>query len=648
MTNTSRRFATPRERRILARWANGLCERCGVELGAGFHADHVVPFVVSGQTNIHDMQALCPRCNQEKGRTVMAEAYVPRPWQTEALSILDSVASGINPRRKLLAFITPGGGKSHLPVYAANRLIGTIADSLIWLAPRRNLVTAGSRAFINGPLNRYLGGKARRIMAVTNNLDPVRGLDGYVTTYDAVRLDHTTHLDWMRKYKTILVLDEVQWAEVGNSTSSVLNDLVDEASYLIIMSGGLERGDRQPVSFLDYGPNGKPILEQTATTDFVRYSRSEALSDEAIIAMLVEQIDGDPGWAESGETAEYESLQQVPYAEVGRALRALVEMPFALGLIDRCTDSWERYRLHDPTGKIMVVAPSIASARAYLTHLRKRVPRSAMATTDDTKEALENIERFKGVKGPPLDGLVTVAMAYVGMDVPSATHQAVLTRIRSRPWLEQMFARITRFNPECGLGWADQHAFAFVPHDPLMAKIIADILAEQIEALKRKELKPKTPPGPDVDWEDDFEALRGSVTGTASMNTQTGETIEQPELDALRDAAFDAGLPGLTPHAVKSLMEAHARRQAQGPSARPTPPDKTPEEELKEKKDEVTRLVSSHVATLHRRNPSVPMGDLYERVNGAVAGRFGKYRKSVSLGEVDRILSWIKGGGLPL
>ena len=46
--------------------------------------------------------------------------------------------------------------------------------------------------------------------------------------------------------------------------------------------------------------------------------------------------------------------------------------------------------------------------------------------------------------------LVTVAMAYEGLDAPEVAVVAALTHIRSRPWLEQMVARATRVDPNAG------------------------------------------------------------------------------------------------------------------------------------------------------------------------------------------------------
>ena len=47
--------------------ANGLCRSCGDPLPPNWHADHITPFCISGTTNVHEMQALCPKCNLKKG-----------------------------------------------------------------------------------------------------------------------------------------------------------------------------------------------------------------------------------------------------------------------------------------------------------------------------------------------------------------------------------------------------------------------------------------------------------------------------------------------------------------------------------------------------------------------------------------------------
>ena len=52
---------------------------------------------------------------------------------------------------------------------------------------------------------------------------------------------------------------------------------------------------------------------------------------------------------------------------------------------------------------------------------------AGIATSHDTAEAIERIEDFKTGQ---LDILVTIAMAYEGLDVPEVSHIACLTHIR--------------------------------------------------------------------------------------------------------------------------------------------------------------------------------------------------------------------------
>lgn len=47
--------------------SDGKCSLCRATLTRDWHADHVIPWRVKPETNVHDMQALCPTCNLRKG-----------------------------------------------------------------------------------------------------------------------------------------------------------------------------------------------------------------------------------------------------------------------------------------------------------------------------------------------------------------------------------------------------------------------------------------------------------------------------------------------------------------------------------------------------------------------------------------------------
>ena len=62
-----KRFFTKRQKKILALSSGNVCEKCGASLSKSYHADHVTPFSKKGKTIQNIAQALCQKCNLEKG-----------------------------------------------------------------------------------------------------------------------------------------------------------------------------------------------------------------------------------------------------------------------------------------------------------------------------------------------------------------------------------------------------------------------------------------------------------------------------------------------------------------------------------------------------------------------------------------------------
>jgi hypothetical protein len=132
-------------------------------------------------------------------------------------------------------------------------------------------------------------------------------------------------------------------------------------------------------------------------------------------------------------------------------------------------------------GKLLVVAPDQRSARRYHEMLqgwmpRRQAERDVRLATSDERDAHEALAAFRLMAEPSI--LVTVAMAYEGLDAPEIAVVAALTHIRSRPWLEQMVARATRVDPNGG-AYESQRALVFHPDDPLFARFRWSIELEQ-------------------------------------------------------------------------------------------------------------------------------------------------------------------------
>ncbi|MBB5695583.1 hypothetical protein, partial [Muricoccus pecuniae] len=60
-----------------------------------------------------------------------------RSHQQRLAGVVEAIATGETEARDILAAVTPGGGKSLLPVLAASRLIGAgMVDRVCWVVPR--------------------------------------------------------------------------------------------------------------------------------------------------------------------------------------------------------------------------------------------------------------------------------------------------------------------------------------------------------------------------------------------------------------------------------------------------------------------------------------------------------------------------------
>ncbi len=64
---TRRTLRRKAARAALFKRYNGKCAICSKPLDQSWHADHIIPWVISRQTNPHLMQPLCPSCNLKKG-----------------------------------------------------------------------------------------------------------------------------------------------------------------------------------------------------------------------------------------------------------------------------------------------------------------------------------------------------------------------------------------------------------------------------------------------------------------------------------------------------------------------------------------------------------------------------------------------------
>ena len=388
-----------------------------------------------------------------------------RKHQRETVEVCREILSG-KPIREIILSVTPGGGKSFVPVIIAENLIPARAEKICWVVPRNSLKYQGEDEFC---VPRWQTDK--RIRAAENGEDLSRGLAGYVTTYQAIGTNAECHAKEFRRHTYILFLDEFHHIAEGSEWHKAIKPLMDSAALVIKASGTLSRGDGQRIAFVDYA-NGEPILENTATRRVITYGRRAAIADGAILPVEFELVDGEATWEEMDG---HKSTSALSGEESAKALFTALRTEFADHLLDKSLAEYFEIVYNYREAKMLVVAPNIDIAKTYFDFLARRGLPARIATSEDTPQARRNITDYKrGV----YHILVTVAMAYEGLNVPQITTICCLSHIRSVPWLEQCFARANRI--ACGKG----RAVVIAPADWQFKKAIRMIEREQLVPLE--------------------------------------------------------------------------------------------------------------------------------------------------------------------
>ncbi|MEG4454676.1 DEAD/DEAH box helicase family protein [Microcoleus sp. N9_A1] len=580
-----------------------------------------------------------------------------RRHQDEFYQICKRIQAGAQ-IKKILMLVTPGGGKSLIPVIAAAQLIpnpnsgnsfhGTIADAICWVVPRLNLQNQAEEQFEDWQFKNMLGHQ-HRIMANNNEPNPCKGMSGYAATYQAITASPDLHAQEIRRKRYILVLDEFHHVEEDGAWHRALQPLVDNAVLVILVTGTGERGDRKPIAFMPYKatPSGlTPTLSSSEDTVVIEYTRGQALREGAIVPLHFEWGDGEAKWIdEQGQECSVESLAEAGDYR-GIALRTALSTGYAEQLLTKCVDNWKSHKKKNHRSKLLVLAPSIATANQYLDWLKKLGVKALKATSDESKEAQASIKRFKKHynygDSKAVDALVTVAMAYEGLDVPAITHVACLTNIRSKPWLEQSWARAARVDREAGD--LKKTGLIYLPDDQLATKCVQDIIAEQQPILRERELNKRDNDNGGTGDNDAKSndrrynssiALNSSLTRSRASDLSNGETVDYAETAQIQSAMQKVGLGGISTVQMKRFLDAYQEPEA-----------KDSHDYLIEKKETLTpseeRDIIRDKIENYVRHYTAKNGMEFKTINGEIVKQFRKGRAAMTLEELRQVWAWLQ------
>jgi superfamily II DNA or RNA helicase len=572
-----------------------------------------------------------------------------RRHQEEVDRLCRAIAGGDSGVTDILAAVTPGGGKSALPVIAAARLLGAappgrkrpIVERVCWVVPRDTLRRQAEEAFVD-PGWRAVLGHCHAVRAADNAPDPCRGLAGYVTTYQAVAAAPDLHLASFQRHRFLLCVDELHHlpglseldtaADAAEDTawSRALLPLLETARLRLLMTGTLERADRRPILWLGYRRDR--LATKLARVDprapgwaLVGYDRRAALAERAIIPIRFGALDGEAEWRLGRERCAAPSFAEAGDDRLRPMLFTVLRTGFAEAVLKRALSDCRRHRarqrqrLRLPAGqsgrglgKLLVVAPDQSTARRYTALLQGALGsiRPVSLAISDERDAAERIARFRLRPEPAV--LVTVGMAYEGMDAPEVSHLACLTQIRSVPWLEQLVARATRIDPQ-GDAYERQRAVIYHPDDPLFRRFRRAIEADQ--------------------------------SGRARVRRQLGQ-VELPLED---EADVAPGRPLLQPlrsDATELRFETVLPRRRAGPdpvlaAAGAGALPETPSQAEQRLRRQVGQLVAAQVIEdLETGLAGRPIG--YHAYNAVLKRVFAKPRAEMAQAELEAVIVWLK------
>lgn len=538
----------------------------------------------------------------------------PRKFIRDLIDRLGAVIARPMPQRRplfLFSDVCPGGGKTRITGVVAERFASLKIGVVV---PRLSLMEQTAQC-----IKEHFNVDLREISGNSESTDPCRGGRGWVTTYNTIASDPDQWLAEMRRNPYFLNFDEGHHMKVCldgtlNPFASACEPLMRLSKVVSVMSGTLTTSDnakllgpamphRDQYPWLPHGyvQNGNrwtlDTSEHPSWCDvFVRYSRLDALMERAICPLVFHNVDGRVEFKRNGELVAGQLSSLVEENRSG-ALYTALETGLALDLLRACVSHW----LKNSGGKLLVIAHDQKSARHYMRELHDMGIGGIELAISDEPDSHDTVKRFRhGL----CRVLVSVAMAYEGLDVPEITHVVFLTRIRSVGWVLQAFARAWR-------ALAGKHeGHVFVPDDVAMNDVIEAIQADQQKALIERE---GNGPGPGSD-PDLIEPIQSEANDIDAWHLDQPAVVHMAEAD-LRERLGNQYPPNVVDAMVRAAIAESTK------TGLPVRPVETVTSKEKKLRDEITKRVrwwcssndaehSEHFGRLKALNRGKRLGEL--------------------------------------
>ena len=550
------RFFNQEQRLALLIGAEGRCKSCGVLLGKGWHADHVIPFSAGGPTDVINGQALCEQCNLTKGVRTMSKSSIGpwnsnrllRIWQLEALGAYQEkrkqskqgVLTGPD-RDNFVCVATPAAGKTTFGTQIAfTGLLERGIERIIIVVPTIPVRKAWvDDAFETGKFHLKGDWDPKTASAYGFNLGP--GVVGVVTTYASVFSSSEQFRHLTSVVPTLAIFDEIHHAGEGNGWGEALIKAFSPAVERLMLSGTPWRGDPKQIPFVRY-ENSKSQADYS-------YSYKRALQDHNCRRVEFPSYDGQMDWFIKGQrkSATFEdSLNEEAARQRLKTALSLVRVGDTwppCHLTEMLTDAVAKLKSIRATEKPLevkekvfrpagglVLAIDVLHATA-IAEFMKTLGVNAVVVTHEDNSAPKNIDSFKTSDA---DWIIAVRMVSEGVDIKRLRVLVFATNILTELFFRQALGRVLR---KIVKNSSTEYAYMYLPSDPDLMEFAAAVEEDKYHALAEQRQQILEDFNKiDADPDSSFSAPGGfiplSSSGTPGDVIADGERFSKVEMDA--------------------------------------------------------------------------------------------------------------------
>ncbi|GAC1699870.1 MAG: DEAD/DEAH box helicase [Candidatus Acidiferrum sp.] len=484
------RAFTKTEKVALLLNADGKCARCGVELTKGWHADHVHPYSLGGPTDVVNGQALCSKCNLQKGASVSME---PRWWQGE---FLKKFREHRKANRDFLCVATPGGGKTYAALRAIGEMLGKEVERVVIVVPSDNLRGQWKDAaqILGIELN-------RKWQAVENRENS--DFRGVVVTYQSLTdLAMVMHRKLCQKYATAVLFDEVHHAGEVASWGSACRTAFEGARVRLSLSGTPFRSDKDRIPFVTYRPIPEQPGQYESVPDF-SYGYGKALEDAVVRYVSFPTIEGRMEWNGREGLCEATFDEDLPEALDSERLRTALAADggWITEILTKANKKlaevlgWQD--MDQPAGGL-VIATDKVHARDLAARLRAitgEEPELVLSGDNDegtevsANESADANKRINRFKTSSKRWIVCVRMISEGVDIPRLRVMVYAAKYLTELFFRQAVGRVVR-----KVGTYDVNAFVYIPKHRDLVEFAKRIMEERNHVLNEND-DDQPPPG---------------------------------------------------------------------------------------------------------------------------------------------------------